>query len=65
MMYSRKICFTTVTHIINHKMSEVWAAMQEIYQMYILCGFHIVEIAGNGEFAWIMDQVAFLPTTPC
>jgi hypothetical protein len=28
----------------------------------MLCGFHIVEIAGDGEFAWIADQVASLPT---
>jgi hypothetical protein len=60
--YSRKICFTTVTHLINHKVSEVWAAMHKIYQMYMLCGFHIVEIAGDGEFAWIADQVASLLT---
>jgi hypothetical protein len=32
--------------------------------MYMLCGFHIVEIAGNGKFAWIADQVASLPTNP-
>jgi hypothetical protein len=30
--------------------------------MYMLHGFHIVEIAGDGEFAWIADQVASLPT---
>jgi hypothetical protein len=64
MLYSRMICFTTVTHLINHKVIEVWAAMQKICQMYMLCGFHIVEIAGNGEFAWIADQVASLPTNP-
>ncbi len=64
MTYSRKICFTTVTHLIYHKVSEVWAVMHKIYQMYMLCRFHIVEIAGDGEFAWIADQVAFLPTTP-
>jgi hypothetical protein len=55
--YSRKTCFTTIT------LSEVWAVMHKIYQMYMLCGFHIVEIAGDGEFAWIADQVASLPTT--
>jgi hypothetical protein len=38
--------------------------MHKIYQMYILRGFHIVEIAGDGEFAWIADQVASLPTNP-
>jgi hypothetical protein len=30
----------------------------------MLRGFHIVEIAGDGEFAWIADQVASLPTNP-
>ncbi len=38
--------------------------MHKIYQMYMLCGFHIVEIAGNREFAWIADQVASFLTTP-
>ncbi len=56
------ICFTTVTHLINHKVVEVWAAMHKIHQMYMLYGFHIVEISGNGEIAWITDQVASLPT---
>jgi hypothetical protein len=64
MTYSRKICFTTVTHLINQTVSEVWAAMHKIYQMYMLCRFHIVELAGDREFAWIADQVASLPTTP-
>ncbi len=32
--------------------------------MYMLCGFHIVEIAGDGELSWIADQVAPLPTIP-
>ncbi len=30
----------------------------------MLRGFHIVEIAGDGEFDWIADQVASLPTNP-
>jgi hypothetical protein len=64
MTYSRKICFTTVTHLIKHKASDVWAAMHKIYQMYLLCKFHIVEIAGDGKFAWITDQVASLSTNP-
>ncbi len=64
MTYSRMICFTTVTHLINHKANENWAVMQKIYQMYMLHGFHIVETAGNGKFAWIADQVASLPTNP-
>jgi hypothetical protein len=52
-----------VTHLINHKVSEVWAVMHKIYQMYMLQGFHnIIEIAGDGEFTWIADQVASLLT---
>jgi hypothetical protein len=31
MMYSRMICFTTVTLLINHKVIEVWARMLKIY----------------------------------
>jgi hypothetical protein len=58
------ICFTTVTHLINNKVVEVWAAMHKIYQMYMLHSFYIVEIAGEGEFAWIAVQEASLPTNP-
>jgi hypothetical protein len=64
MVYSRKICFTTITHLIYHKVFEVWAAMHKIYQMYVLCRFHIAEIVCDGEFAWIVDLVASLPTMP-
>jgi hypothetical protein len=64
MLYSRKICFTIVTHLINNKVSDIWAAMHKIYQMYMLCGFHIVEIACDREFGWIADQVASFHTTP-
>jgi hypothetical protein len=53
-----------VTHLINQKVSEVWARVHKIYQMYVLCGFHIVEMAGDREFTWIADQVVSLPTTP-
>ncbi len=64
MAYSKKTCFIAVTHLINRKVSEVWDAMHKIFQMYMLRGFHIVEIAGDGEFAWIADKVASLPTNP-
>ena len=54
MTFSRKINSTTVTHPINHNVIEVWAMMHTIYQMYMLCGFQIVEIANDGEF--ILDE---------
>ncbi len=34
------------------------------YQMYMLSRFHKVEITGDGEFAWIVDQVVSLSTMP-
>ncbi len=64
MTYSRMICFITVILLINHNVINVGATMHKIYQMYMLCGFHIVKMAGNGEFAWITDQVASLLTNP-
>jgi hypothetical protein len=33
MRYSRMICITTVTHLIDHKVIEVWDAMHKIYQI--------------------------------
>jgi hypothetical protein len=62
MMYSRMTCFTTVTHLINHKVVEVWAAMHKIYQIYMLRGFHIVEIAGDGELLGL--QIKLHPSRP-
>ncbi len=38
--------------------------MHKIYQMHMLHAFHIVEIASDGEFACIADQVTSLTTTP-
>jgi hypothetical protein len=38
--------------------------MHKIYKMYMLCRFHIIEIAGDREFAWITDQIAPLLTFP-
>ena len=64
MTYSRKTCFTTVTDLVNQKVNEVWAMLHKIYQMYMQRGFHIVEIAGDGEFVWIADQVESLLTNP-
>ena len=61
MTYSRMICFT-IPHLINHKVVEVWAAMHKIYQMHMLRGFHIVEIAGDGELLGL--QIKLHPSRP-
>jgi hypothetical protein len=59
----RKIFFTTVTHLVNRKVNGVWAAMHQIYQMYMLRGFHILEIAGDGEFV-LGSQIKWHPSLP-
>ena len=42
----------------------IWEALHLIYKMYLLCGFRIVVIKGDQEFASISEQVVNLPTTP-
>jgi hypothetical protein len=62
--YSTKICFTTVTHLAHHTKAFLWEALFATYKMYCLCGFRIVVIAGDCEFAFISESVVQLPTAP-
>ncbi len=62
--FSTKICFTTTTHLTSRNMDMIWVALKATYMMYFLCGFHIVVIIGNHEFASISDVVVGLPTSP-
>jgi hypothetical protein len=43
MTYSRMICFTTVTHLINHKVVEVWAAMHKNTRCTCFVGFTLLK----------------------
>jgi hypothetical protein len=61
---STKICFTTVTHLAHRTKALIWEALHATYKMYLLCGFRIVVIAGDHEFASISDLVVQLPTAP-
>jgi hypothetical protein len=65
MKYGRMICFTTVTHLINS--ITRWLRFGPQCTRYTRCicfvGSTLLR-AGNGEFAWIADQVASLPTNP-
>jgi hypothetical protein len=61
---STKICFTRVTHLTYRTKALIWEALHATYMMYLLCGFRIVVIAGDHEFASISDLVVQLPTTP-
>ncbi len=61
---STKICFIMVTHLAHRNKALVWEALHVTYKMYLLCGFRIVVIAGDQEFASICDLVVQLPLHP-
>jgi hypothetical protein len=62
--YSTKICFTMVTHLACHTKTLIWEALHATYKMYLLCGFQMVVIAEDHEFASFSDLVVNLPTAP-
>ena len=62
--YSTKICFTTVTHLVQQTKALFWEALHATYKMYLLRGFRIVVIAGDHKFVSIGDLVVQPPTTP-
>ncbi len=62
--FSTKICFTTITHLAKRTKEIIWVALSATYRMYLLCGFRIVGIKGDHEFASISDLVIGLPTKP-
>ena len=44
MTLSRKICFSTVTHLANRKISTIFAALKSIFMYYLQKGFQIMTI---------------------
>ncbi len=62
--YSTKICFTTVTHLCFRTKALIWEALHATCKMYLLCGFHIVVIAGDQKFNSISHLIMSLPTAP-
>ncbi len=62
--FSTKICFTMITHVAKKTKEIIWVALSATYRMYLLCGFCIVVIKGDHEFASISDLVVGLPTKP-
>ena len=62
--YSRKICFTMVTHILLRHKEHIWEALYLTYKMYMLRGFKIVVLSGDHEFAALSDLAGNLPSAP-
>ena len=61
---SRKICFTTVTHLANRKIETIFKAFHGIFKYYLQRGFQIMTVTADGEFS-PMDQLLLdLPGAP-
>jgi hypothetical protein len=48
---SRKICFTSVNHLADRTVPQIFKAFKEMYQYYLKRGFHITTVHADGEFA--------------
>ena len=55
--YSRRIAFTAVSHITLHKLDVVLAGFQSIFNFYQQCGFPIVLVHADSEFAPLRNAV--------
>ena len=61
---SRKICFTTVTHLSNRKTATIFAAFKSIFMYYLQKGFQIVTVTADNEFAPLAEMMYDLPGAP-
>jgi hypothetical protein len=48
---SRKIMFTAINHLADRTVPQIFKAFKEIYQYYLLRGFHITVVHADSEFA--------------
>jgi hypothetical protein len=48
---SRKICFTAINNLVDRTVPQIFKAFKEMYQYYLQCGFHIITVHVDGEFA--------------
>ena len=61
---SRKLCFTTVTHLADKKLETVLASYKEVHNLYATRGFHIATLSLDGEFAPLQGLLQALPNGP-
>mgnify|MGYP006891304721 CR=1 FL=1 len=60
----RNICFTTVTHLANRKLTNIFKAFKGIYVYYMQRGFQITTVTGDGEFEPMQELMNELPGAP-
>jgi hypothetical protein len=61
---SRDICFTSVNHLADRTVPQIFKAFKEMYQYYLQCGFHIKTVHANGEFAPLKPLIESIPGGP-
>ncbi len=61
---SRKICFSTVTHLANQKVSTIIAAFKAIFMYYLQKGFQIMTVMAENKFALLTELMYELPGAP-
>ena len=61
---SRKIDFTSATHLANRKLETIYAAFKEVYQFYRHRGFRIETVHCDGEFQPLGKLIESLPKEP-
>jgi hypothetical protein len=61
---SRKICFTSVNHLADRTVPQIFKAFKEMYQYYLQRGFHIKTVHADGEFAPLKPFIESMPGGP-
>jgi hypothetical protein len=64
LILSRKICFTAVHHLVDRTVPQTFKDFKEIYQYYLQCGFHIMTVHADGEFAPLKTLIESMPGAP-
>jgi hypothetical protein len=57
LMFSCKITFTAVNHLVDITVPQIFKAFKEMYQYYLQRGFHITAVHADGEFAPIKPLI--------
>jgi hypothetical protein len=61
---SRKITFTTVNHLTDRMVPQIFKAFKEIYQYYLQPGFHIPVVHADSELAPLKPLIESIPGGP-
>ncbi len=64
-IYSTKICYSTVTHLVYIEKEYIWEALLVTYNMYLHQAFPITVISGDQECSVLNHLTTVLPSAPC